>query len=185
MRAGVLSNGLVVNTLSREYKIKSSQAEQLCAYFIAPQQWGGPIYCYAWNASLGNKKYAGNWPGTVCANIGTTNEGLTMWMWDGGEVGDDIPDHIIFNNNGGNGSNQTADFDFVNKGWYNINGITTNPNPAVQGDVNGDGIVSGADVTALYNVLLNGSAANGDADVNGDGIINGADVTALYTILLQ
>ena len=185
VRAGVVSNGQVVNTLSREYKIQSSQVEQLCAYFIAPQQWGGPIYCYAWNSDLGNKTYAGSWPGAKCTNIGTTSDGLAMWMWDGGQVGDDIPTHIIFNNNGGNGSNQTANFEFVNKGWYNLNGITTNPNPEVKGDVNGDGIVSGADVTTLYNVLLNGVTPKGNADVNGDGVVSGADVTGLYSLLLM
>ena len=54
-----------------------------------------------------------------------------------------------------------------------------------QGDVNGDGIVSGADVTALYNVLLDNATAGGDADVNGDGVVSGADVTALYNLLLN
>ena len=54
----------------------------------------------------------------------------------------------------------------------------------LKGDVNGDGIVSGADVTALYNVLLDGAIPNGDADVNGDGVVSGADVTALYNLLL-
>ena len=53
------------------------------------------------------------------------------------------------------------------------------------GDVNGDGIVSGADVTALYNVLLDNAIVAGDADVNGDGIVSGADVTALYNLLLN
>ena len=57
--------------------------------------------------------------------------------------------------------------------------------PALRGDVNGDNVVSGSDVTALYNVLLNGDTAAGNADVNSDGIINGSDVTALYTILLE
>ncbi|MBP5561822.1 MAG: hypothetical protein J6X70_08515 [Muribaculaceae bacterium] len=55
----------------------------------------------------------------------------------------------------------------------------------LQGDVKGDGVVSGADVTALYNVLLDGAEAAGDADVNGDGVVNGSDVTALYNILLN
>ncbi|MBP5561990.1 MAG: dockerin type I repeat-containing protein, partial [Muribaculaceae bacterium] len=52
------------------------------------------------------------------------------------------------------------------------------------GDVNGDGIVNGSDVTSLYNVLLDDAQVAGDADVNGDGIVNGSDVTALYNILL-
>ncbi len=55
----------------------------------------------------------------------------------------------------------------------------------LQGDVNGDGIVSGADVTALYNKLLDDINPAGNADVNGDGVVSGADVTALYNILLQ
>ncbi|MBP5560717.1 MAG: dockerin type I repeat-containing protein [Muribaculaceae bacterium] len=55
----------------------------------------------------------------------------------------------------------------------------------VAGDVNGDGIVSGADVTALYNVLLDGAIPAGNADVNGDSVVSGADVTALYNLLLN
>ena len=42
------------------------------------------------------------------------------------------------------------------------------------GDVNGDGVVSGADVTGLYNMLLDGTEAG-----------SGADVTALYNLLLK
>ncbi|MBP5560505.1 MAG: hypothetical protein J6X70_01690, partial [Muribaculaceae bacterium] len=45
--------------------------------------------------------------------------------------------------------------------------------------------VSGADVTALYNVLLDNAIVSGDADVNGDGVVSGADVTALYNLLLN
>ena len=56
---------------------------------------------------------------------------------------------------------------------------------AIPGDVNGDGIVSSVDVTALYNWLLNGDASaivNGDQD--GDGIITSVDITIIYNILL-
>lgn len=60
------------------------------------------------------------------------------------------------------------------------------PTPSFEkGDVNGDGIVNGGDVTALYNYLLNNEAVNGNADVNDDGNINGTDVTALYNLLLE
>ena len=54
-----------------------------------------------------------------------------------------------------------------------------------QGDVNGDGFVNGADVTALYGFLLDGIVPLGEPDVNADGVVNGADITALYTILLE
>jgi len=56
---------------------------------------------------------------------------------------------------------------------------------SVLGDVNGDGSVTSADVTVLYNYLLNGdtsSLVNGDQ--NGDGSINSSDVTIVYNIML-
>ena len=56
---------------------------------------------------------------------------------------------------------------------------------AYNGDVNGDGAVTSADVTAIYTYILNGdntSVVYGD--VNGDGFITSADVTAIYNILL-
>ena len=55
-----------------------------------------------------------------------------------------------------------------------------------QGDVNGDGVVTIADVTALVNIILgkNPAPENGVADVNGDGGVTIADVTALVNIIL-
>lgn len=56
---------------------------------------------------------------------------------------------------------------------------------AIPGDVNGDGTVTAADVTALYDYLINidnSHLVNGDQ--NGDGEITAADVTAIYNILL-
>lgn len=58
-------------------------------------------------------------------------------------------------------------------------------NVSVPGDVNGDGEVTAADITALYNFLLNNddaSIVNGDQ--TGDDIITSADITAVYNILL-
>jgi hypothetical protein len=55
----------------------------------------------------------------------------------------------------------------------------------LRGDVNGDGFVSGADVTALYGYLLDGKAVAGNPDVSGDGVVSGGDVSALYSILLK
>ena len=56
---------------------------------------------------------------------------------------------------------------------------------AIAGDVNGDGEVTGSDVTALYNHILFGQDTeifNGDQ--NGDGEVTGSDVTAVYNIIL-
>lgn len=56
---------------------------------------------------------------------------------------------------------------------------------AIPGDVNGDGVVTAADVTALYDFLLNLETTNlMYGDQNGDGNITAADVTAVYDILL-
>ena len=56
---------------------------------------------------------------------------------------------------------------------------------ALDGDVNGDGVVNSADITALYNYLLNGDTTHvATSDVNGDGSINAGDVTAVYNIIM-
>lgn len=56
---------------------------------------------------------------------------------------------------------------------------------AIPGDVNGDGSVTSADVTVLYNYLLGNDNSNlVNPDVNGDGSITSADVTVVYNILL-
>lgn len=53
------------------------------------------------------------------------------------------------------------------------------------GDVNGDGAVTAADITALYSFLLNYDVTNLiNGDQNNDGNITAGDVTAVYNILL-
>ena len=55
----------------------------------------------------------------------------------------------------------------------------------VYGDVNGDGFVTSADVTAVYDVMLGTDYTfQSTADVNGDGFVTSADVTAVYDIML-
>ena len=53
------------------------------------------------------------------------------------------------------------------------------------GDVNGDGFVTSADVTAVYDVMLGTDLTfQATADVNGDGYVTSADVTMVYDIML-
>ena len=53
------------------------------------------------------------------------------------------------------------------------------------GDVDGDGQVTAADVTSLYDFLLNNDTGNlVYGDVDGDGYITSSDITAIYNILL-
>ena len=57
---------------------------------------------------------------------------------------------------------------------------------ALTGDVNGDGSVTAADVTALYDYLLNNDQTFlATSDVDGDGVITAGDVTAIYNIILN
>ncbi len=59
------------------------------------------------------------------------------------------------------------------------------PADTVAGDVDGDGVCTAGDITALYNYLLNNDSSaivNGDQD--GDGTITAGDITFVYNILL-
>lgn len=55
----------------------------------------------------------------------------------------------------------------------------------IMGDVNDDGFVTSADITAIYNYLLDSDYQYFiTSDIDGDGEITSADVTAVYNILL-
>lgn len=55
----------------------------------------------------------------------------------------------------------------------------------VFGDVDQDGIVTAADITALYNYLLNNDYTFIEtSDVDGDGTVTASDITTIYNILM-
>ena len=98
-------------------------------------------------------------------------EGLTLHFENG---------KLVASNNGTMlGSNDLSNV------LYMVFGLGAEENPAVAGDVNGDGEVTSADITALYNWLLNSDdSALVNGDQNNDGEITSADVTKVYNILL-
>ena len=68
--------------------------------------------------------------------------------------------------------------------WSNVISVTTLAGGIV-GDVNCDGSVTTADVTAIYNYLLEGDPTfMATSDVDGDGFITTTDITVIYNILL-
>ena len=78
---------------------------------------------------------------------------------------------------------------YVTLQYYNYNnlklGVQSRDFQVGLGDVNGDGSVTAADVTALYDYLLNNVTTNlVNGDQNGDGNITAADITAVYDVLL-
>ncbi len=70
--------------------------------------------------------------------------------------------------------------------WSNMIEVTTIAGGGqVYGDVNCDGEVTVADITALYNYLLSGDETFlATSDVDGDGSITSVDITCIYNILL-
>ncbi len=90
------------------------------------------------------------------------------------------------------GKGTTYNSSHLDKAYAHIDGGPSNPgyftdiNASQAGDVNGDGSVTIADVTALIDSLLSGVEVPLDAaDVNGDGQVTIADVTALIDRLLS
>ena len=159
------------------------------AYFVAPTSWT-KCNVWAWNGTTGtNFTTSGVWPGDPITLIGNTTDGNPVYQWIGPDiVENDRPIGIIFNN----GTTQTADLEYVAGGVYNLAGklLYTVPSGGgdtpIYGDVNGDGFVTAADVTALYNVMLNDDYSDiVNGDVNGDGNITAGDVTEIYNILLN
>ena len=61
------------------------------------------------------------------------------------------------------------------------------PMSANRWDVNGDGVVSSVDVTAIYNYLLNNDTTFpvSALDVNKDGSVGSVDITEVYNVLLN
>ena len=158
------------------------------AYFVAPASW---TKCNVWvwsNTTGTNFTTSGNWPGDPITLIGNTTDGAPVFQWIGPDiVENDRTEFIIFNN----GSAQTADLDYVAGGVYDLTGklLFTVPSGGgdtpTPGDVNGDGEVTAADVTALYDYLLNNDESHlVNGDQTGDNDITAADVTAVYNILL-
>ena len=92
---------------------------------------------------------------------------------------------------GGRGTTYNASH--VDATYARIDGGPSNPgyftdkNASKRGDINGDGIVNVADVTALIQIVLNSTplADQSIADLTGDGVVNVADVTALIHLVLD
>ncbi len=139
-------------------------------------------YTWIWNAGGANFT-GGAWPGEGLIDVaGVAPSGKNIYRWTTSRQ--DVPSGVVFSNYG---TPQTSDFAFVNGGYYTESGLlgVLEEKPAVFGDVNGDGNVTAADITAIYGILLGVSSDHEEnADINGDGDITAYDITIIYEILL-
>jgi hypothetical protein len=83
----------------------------------------------------------------------------------------------------------TPTFEFVGSSAWDTSKISSGilVYTGISGDVNGDGKVTVADITALADYILDNSTSidKNVADVNGDGEITVSDITAIADIILQ
>ncbi|MCR5679304.1 MAG: starch-binding protein [Prevotella sp.] len=134
LKVGLLIGGQVSGVISRTYVVQEDKSSlpvtipSFCrmaesetgAFFEAPLIWTNTIKCWAWGAGGSPNYTGGSWPGEACTYLGDADNGNKVWKWTYAGTLDTQPSFIIFNNNG---SSQTADFPFVNGGYYNKEGL--------------------------------------------------------------
>lgn len=188
LKVGLLADGAVTGVITRNYTVESFEAHTATVYLKDPS-WDA-VHFYAWDA---NGTLNGAWPGD--AITATKTIGGSKYYYKSFDVA--TPTYtfnIIFDK--GSSEGQTVDIGPINKDvYYEISGTNTAGKYLVtditdqvngggtKGDLNGDGLVNAADVTALVNMIATGSAT-ASADLTGDGLVNVADVTALVNIIL-
>lgn len=103
---------------------------EYAAFFENNQGWG-TVYAWVWDDS--SNYTGGTWPGQACSNVGGN-----VWKW---TASGSIPSgaKIIFSNGTGGtvGSDQTADLDWVNGGYYSISGLVKTITPSSGNENNG------------------------------------------------
>ncbi len=101
------------------------------AFFENTAGWGS-VYAWVWDDT--QNYTGGSWPGQTCTNVGGN-----VWKWTASTA---IPNgaKIIFSNGTGGsaGDGQTADLDWVNGGYYNLNGYVKTITPSTGDDNNDD-----------------------------------------------
>lgn len=192
LKVGILNGSSVSGIVTREYDFAGQGSSKFINVYVNVQQVGwNPVRFYTWDQD--NAQHNGNWPGEVITET-AQYDGRTFYVKQYEIENDDCYMNFVFNT-GTSGSPQTVDVTFVNKDMYFV--VTNQkqdgkylvreyvPGEAIPGDVNGDDVCNAADVTALYNWILNNDASalvNGDQ--NGDGVINAGDVTTVYNYIL-
>ena len=131
---------------------------------------------YLWNTNQNEQE--GHLPDIIIANqeFGLSEPFMVEPQWSPNEY------RFIY---GEGGNNETQRFQYYNRvALYGSKGIE-NENPALKGDVDGDGRVSIDDVSTLIILLLQGQPVSDVTDLDGDGRVSINDVVALINYLLS
>ena len=115
---------------------------------------------FAWVTNQTSIYTGGSWPGvTLGAPVGVASNGNLVYRWVYNGDLTTVPANVIFSDNG-NQATQTADFNFVNGGYYNANGLVgvVKDNVMTLADIISKGEVGKEYVVAddLTSVWLNG-----------------------------
>jgi alpha-amylase len=203
LKAGILKNGTVSGVITRRYAVYPCE---ITVYLkdptTAPNNWPRVTY-YCWDSN--GVQQCGNWPGTVITDTRTVN-GVKFYFKTFTITDKNYYLNFVFSQGGSTAStHQTVDVVNVNKtsffevttqtNKYQVSDVTdlylpylNEEEPGMPGDVNGDGKVSIADVTALIDYLLSNDASSiviENADLSDDDNVSIADVTALIDLLLS
>jgi alpha-amylase len=180
LKVGLLKNGSVSGIVTRNYEFSGQGTPHTINIYVNVEEvnWN-PLRFYTWDQD--DVQHNGNWPGEIISQTAVV-DGKTWYVNQYVLANDDCYMNFVFNT-GTSGKPQTEDVKYADTDKYYI--IKKHPN-AINCDVNGDGYVNSADITALYDYMLNGdtsSLVNGD--VNNDGHITAGDITTVYEYLLN
>lgn len=178
LKVGLLKGSSVSGIITREYEFAGQGSSKFINVYLNVENvnWD-PVRFYTWDQD--NVQHNGNWPGEIITETRVV-DGKTWYVKQYELADEDCYMNFVFNT-GASGSPQTEDVMYASTDKYYI----INKPASVPGDVNCDGSINAADVTALYNYILNGDETYiATSDVNGDGAVNAGDVTAVYNIIL-
>jgi len=193
LTAGVLHEGKVRNVVQREYIFHGFVPYTATVYIkdptASPNNWGS-VYVYAWDST---GAISDSWPGVRITDTKTVM-GQRFYYRTFNVDSEDYTFNVVLSQ--GDNAHQSVDVTGINKdiylevtsttNKYTVADITSQYNWIV-GDVNRDGEVNVADVTALIAIILSSSYDDSNlsiADVNNDHEVNVADVTKLIAIIL-
>ncbi|MBR5029658.1 MAG: chitobiase/beta-hexosaminidase C-terminal domain-containing protein [Muribaculaceae bacterium] len=202
LTVGLLKGSAVSGIITRNYDFAGQGQPRTINIYVNVDEVGwNPVRFYTWDQD--DVQHNGNWPGEVISQ--KVSVGGKIWYTKQYTLAnDDCYMNFVFNT-GASGAPQTVDVRYSNTDKFFTISANLDPDEnknmvndvteqyaglpilpaAITGDVNGDGIVSSVDVTALYNYLLNNDSSaivNGDQD--GDGTITAGDIVIIYNILL-